>query len=458
MTVAEIHDYRPGIKLPPHSTEAEQAVLGACLLDPNAIDDVRTVLTDGDWYVQQHRAVWQAICSLTDDGEAVDVLTVVQRCRDQGTEGRVVDALFVSELAESATGSSNAVSYARIVREKSERREIITAARRASEHAFNSEDGVQRAMAEFGSVGSERQTGGVQSMREASRDWLEVMDRRTRGEAGGVMVGFHALDVRWQGLRPGNLVIVAGRPGMGKTTLAMAVAENVAADGPVLVFSLEMSASELLDRSMSRFSRVPLRALRSGDLMAEDWPRLTAGMSSAPLDNLLIDETGGLHIADLRARARAKHRRTPLSLVVIDYLQLIRSDGENQTLRIAEITGQCKALAKELGCPVILLSQLSRKCEERKDKRPMLSDLRDSGAIEQDADVVAFAYRHEQYDSNTPRKGVMEVITGKMRMGEPGVDYLLADLSRSALSTPSDDWTLPPESVAQPRRYDGADL
>jgi replicative DNA helicase len=457
MSTAELHRFPEGIRVPPHSAEAEQAVLGACLLDPAVIDDVRAIVTEADWYAGQNRVAWRAICAVADAGEPVDLLTVVQWCRDHGAEGRAIDAAYLSELLESVSGSSNATAYARVIREKSERREVIAAANRAADHAWNEPDGVSRALAEFSSVGGERQVGSVRTMREASRSWLDVLEQRTQGPT-GLLTGFHWLDTRWQGLRPGNLVVVAGRPAMGKTTLGMALAENAAERADVLFFSLEMDASELLDRSMARYSRVSLRALRSGDLLAEDWPRLTAGMSRAPLDRLHIDDTGGLHIADLRARARARHRKSPLSLVVIDYLQLVRSDGENQNLRVAEITGQCKALAKELGCPVILLSQLNRGVEQRADKRPMPSDLRDSGAIEQDADIIAFCYRAEQYDQNTPRKGVMEVITSKHRMGEPGTDYLLADLAHSTLTTPPDDWQLPPERAHQPKRFDGKDL
>lgn len=449
------HEHIAGVKIPPYNREAEQAVLGACLLNPLVIDDVRQVLQESDWYAGDHRLIWRALCGLSDSNEAIDPLTVRNRLTDAGARG--IDLAYIAELADSVAGTSNAVGYARIVREHAERREIIGAANRAADIAFNVTGGAPRALAEFASVGAERQSGAVQTMREASRAWIDVLDQRTKGPT-GLMVGFPDIDARWQGLRPGNLVVIAGRPGMGKTTLAMAAAENVAERGRPLMFSLEMSASELLDRSISRFTRVPLANLRSGQLTDDDWPRLTAGMSRAPLDNLLIDDTGGLHIADLRARARAKHRQSPLSVVVIDYLQLVRSDGENQNLRVAEITSQCKALAKELACPVILLSQLNRGVEQRQDKRPVPSDLRDSGAIEQDADIIAFTYRDEIYHENSPRKGVMEIITSKHRMGVPGTDYLLTDLPHSTLNPTPDGWRAPPKKAPAPKRFDGKDL
>lgn len=448
---------RLGIRVPPHNMEAEQSVLGACLLAPVVIDDCREILTETDWYLGEHRMIWRALCSLADEGTPVDLLTVRQKLTDMGAVGRAVDMAYIAELSENTPGASNAAAYARIVREHAERREIIVAANRAADIAFNEAGGASRALAEFSSVGSERQSGSVRTLREVARDWLGTLEDRTRGPQ-GVMTGFSWLDSRWQGLRAGNLVIVAGRPGMGKTTLGMAIAENVAEKGDVLVFSLEMSAGELCDRMGSRYSRVPLRALRDGNLSADDWPRLTAGMSVMPLDRIHIDDTGGLHIADLCARARARHRRTPLSLIVIDYLQLLSGDGDNQTLLIAGITSRCKALAKELGIPVILLSQLNRGLEHRQDKRPVPSDLRDSGAIEQDADIIAFTYRAEIYDESTPRKGVMEIITAKHRMGEPGTDYLLTDLAHSTLKTPPPDWRLPAERAHKPKRFDGKDL
>ena len=445
------------VRLPPSSHESERAVLGACLLDPNVLDDVRQILAAGDWYAGDHRATWTALCELADAGSPIDLLTLRNRL---DADDRGLDMPFLSGLVEDCPGTKNAQEYARIIRECAERREIIAAAGRASEIAFNERGGAQRALAEFSAVGCERQQGHVVELKTAAREWLDVVDGRMHGTDVGLRVGYRDLDRRWGGLRGGDLVIIAGRPKMGKTTLAMAIAENVAEHENVLVFSLEMSRVQLMDRMGSRFSGIPLSALRSGELTEEHTPKLAIAMSRIAGMNLALDDTGGLHIADLRSRARARHRKTPIKLVVIDYLQLLRSDGENQNLRVAEITAQCKALAKELDCPVILLSQLNRGVEQRQNKRPMPSDLRDSGAIEQDADYVVFAYRHEIYENNSPRKGVMEVITSLARMEEPGTDYLLADLAHSTLSTPPDHWMLPDESVAQPKSFSrkGRDL
>ena len=439
-TVERIDARVAGIKIPPHSVEAEQAVLGSCLLHADALYDVREVIQPTDFHRMDHRAIFAALCEIQDAGDRPDPLTVSERCGKHSWS----DPAYLMELVESAPGVSNAAAYARIVLEKSQRRAIIEAAHRMSDVGFDSNpDWIARAQAEASAIEDDRSQAHIVTGKEAAREWLELLESRTIRKERGLSVGFRDLDWRWGGLRAGNLVVIAGRPGSGKTTLAMNIAENVSAEHGVLVFSLEMSTDELMDRSVARLGKVDLRRLRSGDLSQEHYAAITGGVSQIAGSHLLIDDTPRLHITEIRARARARHRREPLSLIVIDYLQLARGDGERQDLRVAHITSECKAIAKELACPVILLSQLNRDCEKRGNKRPMLSDLRDSGSIEQDADYVAFTYRDEMYSETSPFRGVMEVNTAKMRMGQPGANYLRANLARSTLEDVNPDYQPP---------------
>ena len=436
-----------GVKIPPQSVEAEQAVLGACLMSPRAADEARAVISAEDFLRMDHRAIFRAICEIQDAGGSPDPVTVSDRCDMPG-----LDMAYLFELVESAPGVSNAAGYAEVIREKSERRQIIEASHRIADIGFDRDpEWVARAHSEADAIGAQRGNGTIQSAAQAAKAWVQLMDERVSGDR-GLQVGFRDLDWRWGGLRPGNLFVVAGRPGSGKTTLAMNIAENISATDDVLVFSLEMAADELIDRTQSRFSGVPLSKLRAGDLSRDDWPKIAGGAQRIKQSHLWLDDTPGLHVSEMRARARAQHRKTPLSVVIIDYLQLMRGDGENQNLRVGDITGQCKALAKELRIPVILLSQLSRECEKRADKRPILSDLRDSGSVEQDADYVAFVYRDDLYNANSPAKGTMEVITSKMRMGRTGTNYLRARLEVSTLEDVSPEYQPPARSSAKRSR------
>jgi replicative DNA helicase len=448
-----------GLKVPPHSIEAEQAVIGAALLDQRAASTAVAMLTEGEFYEARHRLVFRVLAELLDRGETPDAMVVARKLEDMREAGRMLDMAYLAELAENAPGVSNVAAYCRVVRERAERRRIIGAANEMADRAFAGGEDVlevcQRLGASIG--GAEAEEGAVTSA-DALRQWAAQFDRRRNGEAPGISTGHRALDERWIGLRPGCLYVLGGRPSMGKTLMAMDIAEHVAGSaGRVLVFSMEMPADELTGRRVSRETRLDGRELLRGQMDEGDWPKLSAALRSLRERPLLVDDTPALHIAQVRARARHHNAQERLALVVIDYLQLMRGDGRTRAEEIGSISRGCKRLAKELGLPVLLLSQLNRGVESRpkNDRRPRPADLRESGDIEQDADVIAFTYRHEVYEPETQRFGVMEIITAKVRAGVQGHDYLLADLARSRVDDTPEGWHLPPQ--APPRRFDGRD-
>ncbi len=438
------YDYDEGtssIRRPPHSTDAEMAVLGGLMLDSRGWEQVADVLTRDDFYRQDHQLIFEAIAVLADAGRTVDAITISEHLEKSDQLKDVGGLAYVGTLANDTPSSANIRAYAEIVRERSQLRSLLNVGGEIAALATTTDgrsatelvDEAERKVFEIAESGQRRGRGFV-SLRAILPDTIDRLDvlYNSTGDITGVSTGFPDFDKMTAGLQPGDLIIIAGRPSMGKTSLAINIAENAAVGpiianrpddaAPVAVFSMEMSAEQLSFRLISSLGQVNQGKLRTGNFGEEDWPRINNAvkwMSSAPI---FIDDTPALSPTEVRARARRVKREHGLGLIVIDYLQLMQVSGmsENRATEISEISRGLKALAKELSVPVIALSQLNRSVEQRQDKRPVMSDLRESGAIEQDADVIAFIYRDEVYNQETPRKGIADVIIAKQRNGPTG--------------------------------------
>jgi replicative DNA helicase len=423
------------LRVPPHSVEAEQAVLGGLLLDPTAWDQVADTIGATDFYRNDHRLVFEAIGTLVAEGKPFDVVTVAEHLQ---ARERLEDAggmAYLGTLARDTPTAANVRAYATIVRERALLRGLVAAGNYIASSVFempgvSARDLVniaEQKVFEIAERGA-RNTEGAQSVNSMLPALLQRIDEWHNNPDGmrGLPTGFADFDRLTGGLRGGDLLIVAGRPSMGKTTLAINMAENVAVDprvkGSVLVFSMEMPSEQLMTRMLSSVGGVPMQNIRSGRITDDEWVRMTSASSQLADSRIFIDESPGLSPTELRARARRIKREHGLDLVVVDYLQLMQVQGskENRATEISEISRGLKALAKELSVPVIALSQLNRAVEQRENKKPVMSDLRESGAIEQDADMILFIYREEVYDKNTPRKGQADIELVKHRNGEPG--------------------------------------
>jgi replicative DNA helicase len=421
------------LQTPPHSVEAEQAVLGGLLIDTQAWDQVGDSIVADDFYRPDHRLIFDTIADLVAGSKPIDVVTVSERLEARGNLANAGGLAYLSTLVRDTPTASNARAYAQIVREKSLLRALVSAGHAISSSVF-SEEGMsardlvnqaEQAVFQIAERGA-RRTEGAQWVRRMLPELIEKIDEwhNNPDAMRGIATGFADFDRRTGGLRGGDLVIVAGRPSMGKTTLAINMAENVALDpnvkGSVLIFSMEMPAEQLMTRMLSSIGGVPLHDIRSGRVTDHDWARISSATSQLQEARIFIDEGAGLTPTELRARARRVKREHGLNLVVVDYLQLMQVAGtkENRATEISEISRGLKALAKELDVPVIALSQLNRSVEQRENKKPVMSDLRESGAIEQDADMILFIYREEVYDKNTPRKGEADIDLAKHRNGE----------------------------------------
>lgn len=422
------------LKVPPHSVEAEQSVLGGLMLDNAAWEQVADVLVEQDFYRHDHRLIYRAIAQLMELSQPVDVITLAEWHDKRGELDQVGEVAYLGMLARNTPTAANIAAYAEIVRERSILRQLIQVGNNISNMAFKPEgmtkeemlDMAERHVFEIAEKGAKRGGGFVQVKNVLSQvvDRIDQLFERD-SHITGLATGFIDFDNDTTGLQPADLVIVAGRPSMGKTTFAMNIAENAAISSkePVAVFSMEMPADALAMRMLSSLGRINQQNLRTGKLKDDDWPRLTSAIGLLNEAPLFIDDTPALSPTELRARARRLKREHGLSLIVIDYLQLMQGNGkggENRATEISEISRSLKALAKELNVPVIALSQLNRSLEQRPDKRPVMSDLRESGAIEQDADLIVFIYRDEVYNSETEHKGIAEIIIGKQRNGPIG--------------------------------------
>jgi replicative DNA helicase len=425
-------------RLPPHSIEAEQAVLGGLMLDKNAWDNVGDVVRADQFYRPDHQLIFSSIATLAQDGKPCDVVTVSTQLESLGKLDEAGGLAYLATLSRDTPTAANARAYAEIVRERALLRDLIASGNDIAASVFVNEGQTARELVERAeqrifqiAEGSARGKGYVLARDELPK-LIDQIDEWQRNPDGlrGLGTGFIDFDRITGGLRPGDLIIVAGRPSMGKTTFAMNIAENAALDlkrhAAVAVFSMEMPSDQLLMRMLASIGQVPLGAIRSGKLNDEHWNRMVGASGQLRDAKMFIDETPALTPTELRARARRIKREHGLDLVVVDYLQLMQVPGtqDNRATEIAEISRGLKALAKELAVPVIALSQLNRGVEQRENKRPVMSDLRESGGIEQDADIILMLYRDEVYNPQSPAKGVAEIIITKHRNGEIGTFQL----------------------------------
>jgi len=426
------------LKLPPHSLEAEQAVLGGLLLENGAWDRIADAVNEADFYRQDHRQILKAMTRLIAENKPADVVTVAEMLQSLGHLESVGGLPYLVSLASNTPSAANIRRYAEIVRERSVLRKMVETATGIADSAYAPAgrsagqllDEAEAKILEIAESGH-RGTQGFQEIQPLLRASVERIDelyhRDNPSEVTGIPTGYVDIDRMTSGLQAGDLIIVAGRPSMGKTAFSLNIAENVALDTglPVAVFSMEMGAQQLVMRMIGSVGRLDQHKLRTGQLKDEDWQRLTYAVGKLNDAPFYIDETPALNSLELRSRARRLMRTCggKMGLIVVDYLQLMSSNsqGENRATEISEISRSLKALAKELQCPVIALSQLNRSLEQRPNKRPVMSDLRESGAIEQDADVIMFIYRDEVYNPESQDKGRAEIIIGKQRNGPIGM-------------------------------------
>ncbi|MCX7115820.1 MAG: replicative DNA helicase [Gammaproteobacteria bacterium] len=422
------------LKRPPYSLEAEQAIIGGLMLDNQAWDKTCALLTTADFYLTEHRVLYQALTDLSQRDQPFDVVTVLEMLKSTRTLHDAGSETYLFELANNTPSVANIRSYAEIVREKSVQRQLIKVANDIADSAYQPDGkGVSDLLDEaetrvFAIADQTARQGGPEAIKSILVKTVERIDQLYHNGSAitGLPTGLKDLDDMTCGLQPSDLVIIAGRPSMGKTTLAMNIAEHAAIDSnkPVLVFSMEMPSDSLAMRMMSSLGRIDQHRLRTGRLTDEDWPRVTSAVHMLSEAPLFVDDTPALSPGEIRARTRrVAKEHGAIGLIVIDYLQLMKAPGfkaDNRTGEISEISRSLKALAKELGTPVIALSQLNRSLEQRADKRPIMSDLRESGAIEQDADLICFIYRDEVYNEDSPDKGVAEIIIAKQRNGPIG--------------------------------------
>ncbi|MFT5210092.1 MAG: replicative DNA helicase [Flavobacterium sp.] len=420
------------LKIPPHSIEAERSVLGGLMLDEDAWDAVAGIVTPEDFYLNHHRIIFRCMGDLTEKNKPLDIVTISESLDSLNELDGVGGLAYLSDLASGTPTASNIKAYADIVSERATVRHLISVAHDIAESGFNplgrnSHELIDMAESEVFKIGDSRPSrGGPQTIRPLLTRAVERIDElfQTKGSITGLSTGFREIDDMTMGLQPGDMIVVAGRPSMGKTSFAMNIAENavIAGDKPVLVFSMEMPADSLVIRMLSSLGRIDQTKIRSGQLGDDDWPRLTSAVTLLNDKPLLVDDTAALSPNEMRARARRIVREHgELGLIVIDYIQLMQVTGatENRATEISEISRSLKGIAKEFNCPVIALSQLNRGLEQRPDKRPIMSDLRESGAIEQDADVIMAIYRDEVYHDDAD-KGIAEVIFLKQRNGPIG--------------------------------------
>ncbi len=425
------------LRIPPHSIEAESSVLGGLLLDNSAWDRVSDLLSEDDFYRFEHRMVFGAVGALINLSRPADVVTVFEQLTSQGKAEEIGGLAYLNALAQFVPSAGNIRRYAEIVRERAILRKLVSASDEIATQAFNPKgrpvatilDEAEQKIFNIGEEGARTKQGfqAMDSLVVALLDRVQEMADNPN-DVTGVPTGFYDLDRLTAGLQAGDLIVLAARPSMGKTALAINIAEHVALNEglPVAVFSMEMGAAQLAVRIVGSIGRIDQSHLRTGKLTDEEWPRLTEAIEKLRTVSLHIDESAGLTAGELRANARRLSRQCgKLGLIVVDYLQLMSGssgDGENRATELGEISRGLKMLAKELQCPVIALSQLNRSVETRTDKRPMMSDLRESGAIEQDADIIMFIYRDEYYTKDACKEpGVAEILIAKQRNGPTGV-------------------------------------
>ncbi len=422
------------LKVPPHSIQAEQSVLGGLLLDNDAWDTVADRVTEVDFYRKDHRLIFRTINDLAEKHQPFDVITLSEALEQTGELEEASGLAYLGTLAKDTPSAANIAAYADIVRDRSVLRQLIQVGTDIASSGFKTDgkdtpellENAERRVFEIAEQ-HQRGQGGFKSIKTLLGEAVDKIETlfEQEGSITGAGTGFTDLDDMTSGLQPADLIIVAGRPSMGKTTIAMNMAENIAIKGdkPVAVFSMEMPGDSLAMRMMSSLGRIDQHKVRTGKLDDDEWPRLTSAINILAETKLFIDDTPALTPTEVRSRARRLTRdHGQLGLIVLDYLQLMQSpsSGDNRVQQISDISRGLKALAKELNVPVVALSQLNRNLEQRPNKRPVMSDLRESGGIEQDADVIIFVYRDEVYNEDSPDKGIAEIIIGKQRNGPIG--------------------------------------
>ncbi|MEM1155625.1 MAG: replicative DNA helicase [Pseudomonadota bacterium] len=422
------------IKMQPHSIEAEQSVLGGLLLSADAWDAVSEAVVASDFYRPDHRLIFKQIFQLGEASQPIDVITVADKLEARGELEAAGGLTYLAELAQNTPSASNIRAYAQVVNERASLRKLIEAAQDIAESGFNPEgrtsdeliDEAERLIMQISEQGPK--SGGPQGVNPLLQGALDRIEElfNSGGDITGLSTGFSDLDGMTSGLQPADLVIVAGRPSMGKTSFAMNFVEHAVLNQqqPILAFSMEMPADSLIIRLLSSVGRIDQTRIRTGKLEQEDWPKLSAAVTKLKDAPLFIDDTPALTPTEIRSRARRVAREHgSLGMIMVDYLQLMQVAGssEGRTAEISEISRSLKAIAKEFNCPMVALSQLNRSLEQRPNKRPVNSDLRESGAIEQDADVIMFIYRDEVYNEESPDKGIAEIIIGKQRNGPIGI-------------------------------------
>ncbi|MFZ1851417.1 MAG: replicative DNA helicase [Nitrosomonas sp.] len=423
-------------KTPPHSIESEQSVLGGLMLDNHAWEKVADIITDNDFYRQDHRLIYHHICKLIEQNKPADVITVAESLENSAELQTIGGLAYIGAIVQNTPSAANIKRYAEIVRERAIMRNLAQVGVEIADSAYNPAgrsaanllDEAEAKVFEIAEEGARGKDGfvDIQPLLKEVVERIEFLySQDNPSNITGIASGFYDLDQKTSGFQPGDLIIVAGRPSMGKTAFSLNIAENVALDlkKPVAVFSMEMSGAQLVMRMVGSVGKLDQHKVRTGRLDDQDWPRLTHALGKLNEAPIFIDESAALNALELRARARRLYRQHgELGLIVVDYLQLMSStgSGENRATEISEISRALKALAKELKVPLIALSQLNRSLEQRPNKRPVMSDLRESGAIEQDADVILFIYRDEVYNPDSPDKGIAEIIIGKQRNGPIG--------------------------------------
>ncbi|WML42456.1 replicative DNA helicase [Neobacillus sp. PS3-40] len=422
-------------RLPPQNIEAEQAVLGAIFLEPSSLTLASEILIPEDFYRAAHQKIFNVMLKLNDHGKAVDLITVTEELAATKLLEDTGGVSYLSELAGSVPTAANIEYYARIVEEKSLLRRLIRTATGIAQDGYTREDEVEALLGEAEknilAVSQRKNAGAFHSIKDVlvrTYDNIELMHNRV-GDITGIATGFSELDRITAGFQRNDLIIVGARPSVGKTAFALNIAQNVGTKTGenVAIFSLEMGAEQLVMRMLCAEGNIDAQRLRTGSLTDDDWGKLTMAMGSLSNAGIFIDDTPGIRISEIRSKCRRLKQEHGLGMILIDYLQLIQGNGrsgENRQQEVSEISRSLKALARELQIPVIALSQLSRGVEQRQDKRPMMSDIRESGSIEQDADIVAFLYRDDYYDKESENKNIIEIIIAKQRNGPTGTVQL----------------------------------
>ena len=417
-------------RIPPHSVESEQSILGSIILDKDAIITVAETINPSDFYKEAHKIIYESMLKLNSNNEPIDLITLIEELRKEGHLDNIGGISYLTSLSTIVPTTSNVKYYANIVKEKSVMRQLIKASNEIINLGYDASTDVQeildKAEKNIFDISQEKSGDDIQPINLVLQDTFDMIERlcTQKSDVTGITTGFADLNKKINGLQRTDLILLAARPAMGKTAFSLNLVQNAAlkGDASVAVFSLEMSKEQLVQRILSAQSNVELSKIKTGTLGESDWPRIIDAMAVLSEANIFIDDTPGIKISEIRSKCRRLKIEKGLDLIMIDYLQLMEGEGknENRQQEIAKISRSLKIIAKELNCPVVALSQLSRAPEQRADHRPMLSDLRESGSIEQDADIVMFLYRDEYYHPDSDRKNIGEVIIAKNRHGETG--------------------------------------